>query len=72
MTVLDAYRRSVVHWEVLTTMTAADVRRVVQQALETTQATPKLVTDTGSQFTSARRSTIVVTRPGVSRRGRPS
>lgn len=52
-TVIDAYSRYVVHWELLTTMTAADVRRVIQQALETTGATPQLVTDNGSQFTSA-------------------
>ena len=53
MTVLDAYSRSVVHWELLTTMTAADVRRVIQQALETTGATPTIVTDNGSQVTAA-------------------
>ncbi|MHB1298201.1 MAG: transposase [Gemmatimonadaceae bacterium] len=53
-TVIDAYSRYVVHWELLTTMTAADVRRVIQQALEeATGATPQLVTDNGSQFTSA-------------------
>ena len=53
VTVLDAYSRYVVHWELLTTMTAADVRLVIQQALEATGATPKLVTDNGSQFTAA-------------------
>lgn len=53
VTVLDAYSRYVVHWELLTTMTASDVRLVIQQALEVTGATPKLVTDNGSQFTAA-------------------
>lgn len=53
VTVLDAYSRYVVHWELLTTMTAADVRRVVQQALEATHAHPAIVTDNGSQFTAA-------------------
>lgn len=53
VTVLDAYSRFVVHWELLTTMTAGDVRRVVQQALELTGAHPQLVTDNGSQFTAA-------------------
>jgi putative transposase len=53
VTVLDAYSRYVVHWELLTTMTAADVRLVIQQALEQTGATPAVVTDNGSQFTAA-------------------
>jgi transposase InsO family protein len=53
VTVLDAYSRYVVHWELLTTMTASDVRLVIQQALEQTGATPRLVTDNGSQFTAA-------------------
>jgi transposase InsO family protein len=43
----------VVHWELLTTMTAADVRLVSQQAVEQTGATPAIVTDNGSQFTAA-------------------
>lgn len=50
--VLDAYSRYVVHWELLTSMTAADIRLVVQQALEMTGASPEVVTDNGSQFTS--------------------
>jgi putative transposase len=33
VTVLDAYSRYVVHWELLATMTAADVRYVIQHAL---------------------------------------
>lgn len=53
VTVLDAYSRFVVHWELLTTMTAADVRLVVQQALEQTGAHPAVVSDNGSQFTAA-------------------
>lgn len=53
VTVLDAYSRYVVHWELLTTMAAADVRRVIQQALEVTGSHPRLVTDNGSQFTAA-------------------
>ncbi len=48
-----SYRRYVVHWELLASTTAADVRLVVQAALEQTGATPQLVTDNGSQFTSA-------------------
>jgi transposase InsO family protein len=53
VTVIDAYSRYVVHWELLTTMMASDVRLVIQQALEQTGATPRLVTDNGSQFTAA-------------------
>jgi putative transposase len=54
VTVLDAYSRYVVHWELLTTMTAADVRLVVQHALESTPGTkPQIVSDNGTQFTAA-------------------
>lgn len=53
VTVLDAYSRYVIHWELLTTMRAGDVRLVIQRALEMTGARPKLVTDNGSQFTAA-------------------
>ena len=50
--VLDAYSRYVVHWELLSTMRANDVRLVIQEALEKTGATPQIVTDNGSQFTT--------------------
>jgi putative transposase len=50
--VLDAYSRYVVHWELLSTMRANDVRLVIQEALEKTGATPQIVTDNGSQFTA--------------------
>lgn len=53
VTVLDAYSRYVVHWELLATMAASDVRLVIQEALERTGATPRLVTDNGAQFTAA-------------------
>jgi transposase InsO family protein len=53
VTVIDAYSRYVVHWALLPSMTAADVRLVIQAALEQTGATPQLVTDNGAQFTSA-------------------
>jgi putative transposase len=52
VTVLDAYSRYVVHWELLATMTAADVRYVIQHALEMTGARPQVVTDNGAQFTA--------------------
>jgi len=52
VTVLDAYSRYVVHWDLLTSMTAADVRLVIQDALKRTGATPQVVTDNGSQFTA--------------------
>ena len=52
VTVLDAYSRYVVHWDLLTSMTAADVRVVLQDALTTTGAQPEVVSDNGSQFTA--------------------
>jgi transposase InsO family protein len=53
VTVLDAYSRYVVHWALLPSMTAQDVRDVVQAALEQTGAHPQVITDNGSQFTAA-------------------
>jgi putative transposase len=53
VTVLDAYSRYVVHWALLPSMTAQDVRGVIQAALEATGAHPEVVTDNGSQFTAA-------------------
>jgi len=52
VTVLDAYSRYVVHWDLLTSMTAADVRVVIQDALTQTGARPEVVSDNGSQFTA--------------------
>jgi transposase InsO family protein len=52
VTVLDAYSRYVVHWDLLTNMTAAEVRLVVGDALKKTGAKPEVVTDNGSQFTA--------------------
>lgn len=52
VTVLDAYSRYVVHWDLLTSMTAADVRVVIHDALRKTGAHPEVVTDNGSQFTA--------------------
>ena len=50
MTVLDAYSRYVVHWDLLTSMTAAAVRMVIHDAVKKTGASPEIVTDNGSQF----------------------
>jgi putative transposase len=52
VTVLDAYSRYVVHWDLLTSMTAAAVRVVIQDAVKKTGANPEIVTDNGSQFTA--------------------
>lgn len=52
VSVIDAYSRYLVHWELLRTMRASDVDLVIQAALERTGATPDVVTDSGSQFTS--------------------
>lgn len=53
VTVIDAYSRYVVHWELLCTMSAAEVRLVIQVALERTGAQPQIVSDNGAQFTAA-------------------
>lgn len=54
VTLIDGYSRYVVHWELLTTMRAADVRLVIQQALEARNVREvEIVSDNGSQFTSA-------------------
>lgn len=52
VTVLDAYRRYVVHWELLPSMHASEVRLVIQHALEATGEHPTVVTDNGAQFTA--------------------
>jgi putative transposase len=51
VSVIDGYSRYVVHWELLSSMKAADVRLVVQQALDKSGASPQIVSDNGSQFT---------------------
>lgn len=54
VSVLDGYSRYVVHWELLTTMRAADVRLVIQHALEANGLKDvEIVSDNGTQFTSA-------------------
>jgi putative transposase len=52
VTVLDAYSRYVVHWDLLTSMRAAAVRMVIHDAVKKTGASPEIVTDNGSQFTA--------------------
>jgi putative transposase len=54
VTVLDGYSRYVVHWELLESMRAADVRLVIQHALEANGLkNVEIISDNGSQFTSA-------------------
>lgn len=51
--VLDAFSRMIVHWALLETASAADVRACVQSALKKhPTARPRIVTDNGVQFTS--------------------
>ena len=53
ISVLDGYSRYVVHWEIRESMTEADVEIVVQRAKEKfPDATPRLISDNGSQFVS--------------------
>ena len=50
--VLDAYSRYIIHWELLLSMTGADISGVLQRALESTSgAKPRIVHDRGAQFT---------------------
>lgn len=53
VSVIDGYSRYVVHWDLLSSMTADKVRLVIQEALERTRAKPQIVSDNGTQFTSA-------------------
>lgn len=51
--VLDGFSRYIVHWELLSSMTAAEVTDVAHAALEKyPQYHPRIVSDNGSQFTS--------------------
>jgi transposase InsO family protein len=59
VSVIDAYSRYIVHWELLSTMRASEVELVIQAALEKTGATPQIVTDNGSQFTVAEFKSLV-------------
>ena len=52
VTLLDAFSRYVVHWALLPSMTAQDVRGVIQAALEQTGAHPQTITANDSQFTA--------------------
>jgi len=50
---IDAYSRYIVHHELLTSMTADDITSATQRALEKyPDASPEMVTDRGSQYTS--------------------
>jgi len=50
--ILDAYSRYIVHWDLLLSMTGADISGVLRRALELTpDARPRIVHDRGSQFT---------------------
>jgi putative transposase len=52
VTVLDAYSRYIVHWELLLTMRADDVTDVIHAALEKCPGErPRMVHDRGAQFT---------------------
>ncbi len=50
---IDAYSRYIVHWELLTTMTAEEITLATARALEKHPgAMPEIVSDHGSQYTS--------------------
>jgi transposase InsO family protein len=50
-TILDGYSRYIVHWEIRSAMTAADVETILQRAREKfPQAKPRIISDNGPQF----------------------
>ena len=50
-TILDGYSRYIVHWEIRSAMTEADVEVVLQRARERfPQAKPRIISDNGPQF----------------------
>jgi putative transposase len=50
---LDGYSRFIVSWNLLPTMTEADVELVIQKALDSfPTASPRVISDNGSQFTA--------------------
>ncbi len=50
-TILDGYSRYIVHWEIRSAMTEADVEIVLQRAREKfPKVTPRLISDNGPQF----------------------
>jgi len=50
-TILDGYSRYIVHWEIRSAMTEADVETVLQRAREKfPSATPRIISDNGPQF----------------------
>ena len=57
---IDAYSRYIVHWELLTSMTASDITLAQLAALEKYPAAkPEIVTDHGSQYTSKEYAALV-------------
>lgn len=49
--ILDGFSRYLVHWEIRTAMTAADVEIILQRALELfPEARPRIISDNGPQF----------------------
>jgi hypothetical protein len=50
-TILDGYSRYIVHWEIRSAMTEADVETVLQRARENfPEAQPRIISDNGPQF----------------------
>lgn len=51
--VLEGFSRYIVHWEIRTSMTEADVQIVLQRALEKfPEARPRIISDNGAQYTA--------------------
>lgn len=75
-TVLDDYSRFIVHWELCTTMTAADVKRTMDEALMKTKLSkderPRLLSDNGPCYISEELKAYVQDRKIEHVRGRPN
>ncbi len=53
ISVLDGFRRAIVHWDICEKMEEQDVEIVLQKALEKTPgAKPRIISDNGPQFTA--------------------
>ena len=75
-TVLDDYSRYIVHWELCSTMTSADVQRTVDRALKATGLSrtqrPKLLSDNGPCYISNELKSFMADRDMKHIRGKPN
>jgi putative transposase len=74
-TILDDYSRYIIHWELCSTMKAADAMRTVEQALRKakikTNPQPRLLSDNGSCYISGELKSYLVKKEVEHIRGKP-